>query len=127
LITFMSLGLFILSIYLLRGLFPVEKRKKPTRQESQVTPPVVAVESNPTDEEVCAVISAALAVGQFLDSQPDLIEEAAAAAAAAMILQHRPVLPIQKRSGLGARLEEPRGRYWQPMNNSSNDGLSSMQ
>lgn len=128
LFTFMSLGLFILSIFALRWLFPVEKRTK--REVLAVvnnTPTPAVQNSSATDEEAVAAIAAAMSVKQFLSSQSGTIEEATAAVtAAAMVIQQRQ-MGSARRQGLGARLEEPRGRWWQPINNSSNDGLSGRQ
>ena len=127
LFTFMSLGLFILSIFVLRWLFPVEKRtKKETLAVVDNTPTPAVQNSSTTDEEVAAAITAAMSVKQFLSSRSASLEESAAAVTAAMLIQQR--LPGSvRRQGLGARLEEPRGRWWQPINNSSNDSLSGMQ
>ncbi|MCD4751813.1 MAG: OadG family protein [Anaerolineaceae bacterium] len=126
--TFMSLGLFILSIYALRWLFPVEKRGKAEQTPEESGGDMQVVERGKLEEEeAAAVISAALSVKQFLQSRSEDVEEASAVAAAAMFLQQQPVMCPQKRQGLGDRLEESHGRWWQPMNPSSGDSTPSQE
>jgi len=126
--TFLSLGLFILSIYALRWLFPVEKRRKAeqTPEKSGAVMPV-AERGMFGEEEITAVISAGMWVKQFLHTQSEDVEEASAVAAVAMYLQQQPVILPQKRWGLGTRLEKPHGRWWQPMNPSSRDNTPSQE
>jgi len=126
--TFLSLGLFIFSIYVLRWLFPVERRKKAkqTPEESGGGLPVVK-RGKTEEEEVAAVISTALSVKQFLQNLSEDVEEASAVAAVAMFLQQQSEMRSQKRWGLGARLEKPHGRWWQPVNPPSGDSTPSSQ
>lgn len=126
--TFVSLGLFILSIYALRWLFPVDKRRKARQTSGESGDPIPVIEQGRfEEEEVTAVISAALWVKKFLLNQSAEVEEAAAIAAVAMYLQQQPVGRLQKRQGLGARLEEPRGRWWQPVKPFSGDNTPSQE
>lgn len=127
-ITFLSLGLFILSIYALRWLFPIEKRitVKQTPEESGGGLPL-AKRGKAEEEAVTAVISAALSVKQFLQNPSEGVEEASAVAAVAMFLQQQSEMRPQKRWGLGTRLEKPHGRWWRPMSPSSGDSTPSPQ
>lgn len=121
--TFLALGLFIGSMYLLRWLFPAEKR----RRTPLLTVSVPVVEAPSRDEEaetLAAVTAAALALRKAVSSPQGMAPEAAAAAAAAWWLKQNRAgsqlaavqqAPIQPRRGLGARLEGSRGRWWQPL------------
>jgi Na+-transporting methylmalonyl-CoA/oxaloacetate decarboxylase gamma subunit len=101
--TFMALGLFIATILLLRYVFPAEPRKKKTA--AAVVPDEAplfeesgaAVSSDEEDGAIAAAISAAIYVKTMLS---------ATAEGAAYVPQ---------RTGLGARLEQPRGRWWQAL------------
>lgn len=125
--TFLALGLFILSMMLLRWIFPTEKRRRPSLQVS-VSVPVETAESDQGDteeEELAAAMAAAMMLRKALPSQAnEAASEAAAAAAAAWWLKQnrsagQTVYNIHQapapRKGLGARLESSRGRWWKPL------------
>ena len=110
--TFMALGLFIGTILLLRTVFPTEPRRKKVVEEAPVQEIEAAevVEETAVDvDAVTAAIGAAVYVQSMLAVAPEdgtmLAMEAGFAPQS-----YRP-----RRKGLGARLEEPRGRWWQPM------------
>ena len=116
--TFVALGLFILSMVMLKWLFPNEKRRKPghsagTRAETRQDP-----------DELTAVIAAAWMCrsGAVEDGRAKGVhdmrsEEMAAAIAAALMLQDsKPTVPTMP-GHLGARLEQPHGRWWQTNGN----------
>jgi hypothetical protein len=126
--TFLALGLFIFSMFLLRWLFPTEKRRRPSLQVPVTVPAVVEPMEDVAsieEEALAAAIAAAMVLRQAVPSlQNDVASEAAAAAAAAWWLkQHQnagqtlvavPQATVP-RTGLGTRLESRRGRWWQPM------------
>lgn len=111
--TFLALGLFILSMVVLKWLFPQEKRRKPglsagTRAESKTDP-----------DELTAVIAAAwLCRSGAVEDGSEQEEMAAAIAAAWMLQASKPTVSVIP-GHLGARLEQPRGRWWQTNGNSS--------
>ena len=113
--TFMALGLFIGTILLLRTVFPNEPRKR----KDTVIEPVVADDTEPVVEEESAVemdndaIAAAIGAAVYVQSML-----AAAPQDGTMVSMEAGFIPQNyrpRRKGLGARLEEPRGRWWQPM------------
>lgn len=111
--TFMSLGLFIATIFLLRYVFPAEPRKRKVVEETPV-PSVQGTETVDVDlDAVVAAISAATYVQAMLAGSPD------DGTITAMEQTFVPQRPLVRRTGLGARLEEPRGRWWHAM--SSNE------
>ncbi len=109
--TFMSLGLLIGTILLLRYVFPAEQRKRKVVEEAQESSAQV-VETVDTDADaVVAAISAAVTVQTMLAGTSD--DGSMAAMGPTFVPQQRRV----RRTGLGARLEEPRGRWWHAMGN----------
>ena len=128
--TFLALGLFILSMMLLRWAFPTEKRQRPkiarpapieAHSRGNAATPLSPDDEDEADEALAAVIAAGMLLRQGAN-QNTLGDEAAAAAAAAWWLkENRAFLPAgviparqTARMGLGARLEDRRGRWWQP-------------
>lgn len=110
--TFMALGLFIGTILLLRTVFPTEPRRKKVVEEA----PVQEIEAAEVVEEtaidvdaVTAAIGAAVYVQSMLAVAPE------DGTMLAMEASFAPQSYRSRRKGLGARLEEPRGRWWQPM------------
>lgn len=100
--TFMSLGLFIGTIFLLRYLFPTEPRQKKIAaavapEAPQSTEEPVGVTASTEDDAIAAAISAAIYVKTML---------AASSEGSAY---------VPRRTGLGSRLEQPRGRWWQAL------------
>ena len=100
--TFMALGLFIGTILLLRYIFPAEPRKKKNVVEAEaetvVDEPIAAVEAEEDDADaIAAAISAAIYVKNMLAEAP------------------QGTAYVPRRTGLGARLEQPRGRWWQAL------------
>lgn len=96
--TFMALGLFIGTILLLRYLFPAEPRVKKVADLPQAVEEPAAVAASEDDSDaVAAAISAAIYVKNMLASSSDSSSY------------------VPRRTGLGARLEQPRGRWWQAM------------
>jgi len=109
--TFTALGLFIGTILLLRTVFPTEPRK--SKKEADTQTPIVSMES-PDDvvvdtDAIAAAISAAIYVQTMLAQAPD--DGTMVTMESAFVPQRRRV----RRTGIGARLEEPRGRWWQSM------------
>lgn len=101
--TFMALGLFIGIILLLRRVFPVESAE-PMVMESAEEPALVFEAAGEDADAVAAAIGAAFYVQKMLAvTSEDGIE------ASFVPQSYRP-----RRKGLGARLEEPRGRWWHP-------------
>ena len=101
--TFTALGLFIGTIFLLRLLFPAESRRSKLEQEIEVEP-------RPAEEEdvITAAISAAIYVQSMLANTPD-----DGTVTTLHTVRQVSQQQSQPRTGLGARLEEPRGRWWQ--------------
>lgn len=107
--TFTALGLFIGTILLLRRVFPVESRT-PLQIEVAQEPEAPLDEMDIDTDAIAAAISAAVYVQSLLAGTPD--DGTLAAMESAFTVQ-----PSPRRKGLGARLEQPRGRWWQPMEN----------
>jgi hypothetical protein len=113
--TFMALGLFIGTILLLRTVFPTvpRKRKAALRVEAVAVEPDTdaGLDADPTMDmdAIAAAVSAAVYVQSMLAAAPE--DGTMTAMEAGFAYQnYRP-----HRKGLGARLEQPRGRWWQPM------------
>ena len=104
--TFLALGMFIGIILLLRVAFPMQPRLK------KVVKPVES-EAPDREEEIIINLTAPTAEGD---------DALTAAIAAAVFVKNtyqrdKPVVIRRSPGGLGARLEQPRSRWWQSTDN----------
>jgi hypothetical protein len=108
--TFLALGMFIGIILLLRLAFPAQPRHRKKEEDAAGEPPEreeeiiinVAVPAQERDEALTAAITAAVYVKNAY--QPAKQVDA-------------PTGFRRSTSGLGARLEQPRSRWWQSTDN----------
>ena len=104
--TFLALGMFIGIILLLRLAFPMQPRRRKIEEEDEGEAP---------DSEEEIIINVAAAAQESDDALT-------AAIAAAVYVKNAyqtdtPVVIRRSTSGLGARLEQPRSRWWQSTDN----------
>jgi hypothetical protein len=104
--TFLALGMFIGIILLLRLIFPAQPRRRKIEEEDEGEAPEkeeeiiinVAAAAQESDEALTAAIAAALYVKNTYPTDT-------------------PALTRRSPGGLGARLEQPRSRWWQSTDN----------
>jgi hypothetical protein len=104
--TFLSLGMFIGMILLLRLAFPAQPRRQKIQEET-------ASEAPESEEEIIINLTAPV------EESDDALTAAIAAALYVKNSYKTDAPAVIRRSpgGLGARLEQPRSRWWQSTDN----------